>query len=1145
MSTDFRHFTRDLLKSNSRHARVLQVSRLKESNDFSAVRSLLRTLSGQLVAPLVGGMVRPRTYTDLATAPHVTFYTEDDFKEVAWIISQSIGFSSAINLHLKRAQAVSTSMLWGRYEEAEKQLEEYKNSCGCTFWLIENALLLAEQRDGLAGSVPLAREIWDQLSTNQGTRILLYFINQKTQRRNSIYSIRPRIESSWEDLGPSLGKELSELVSTVVISHEPACSEQIASLCYNLGRFPIVDRYIYLKRIARGIKARNTSLFAQIKPHLEELYRATGDQHLAAIIDDGVKDRPSVWLNMYDDYVRLQDKYVLGEYAAICSEAAGNRMNEVPQYETMILRARAAALLPPNGVTATKSPLDDLFDNMVARERPGIGRQCNPKAVEWAMLISGDSLLSLQLEKYIRPENSSRIDYSPASSPFEGSQLAIRRDPSSLAEFAWASQYCSKSIAMRYMSGVGGPDDELQALPRHRALRWRSLIAWRAGDWQRALTEIEHATRNALDGNANVTEIESLFDEAIEISERCENLDRAVELALLVKDVCPDLPRRFSFSNLVRQISSDRSKYGGKLQYAILLALGNRPNRELHNAYSECLRSLGETKPRALFEKTAYPPGLIHQFLRYVCTKDVMAESVEFATTDDIETERLVICDYLRQHDREDSASFEPEIKELTDSLAMRKGMKHVAESKIFVDEPGLRKHRSTDYGEYYNRFRDSSAFDKEVGVEMAASELLPDVKDDAIKGARVIVIGKPGYRAFCDVFRKIRDDFVLSNEFGLDSYLSVRIRHGVLLGQLRGPFERHQLITKKSSVSGRYFVNEHWEAFFGLPEIESRKLQEVLGALSGAVDRLTDDMNGVWLRVATEHSPRAGSCFDFNFKEFELITLYEEYVGVDLTVEGFVDRIFKNLWTRTERCLETVRERLTGEALPAFLGALDEAERGVVGLSSATAVRMDELLTQLLACKTDVQNEMEYVASWFRLNRAEQIGSFTLEEPLGIALKLLTDLHPKARPQVRQNIGATDRLVSRHFTTLVDLFLLVIGNAFDHSVCDDNTIDLEITGNHNDGSLVIEVSSLVTRDEKIDLDVSAANESLRKVLEGRDLDTVRREGKSGVYKILNLLRHKLGVTEGGLSFERRGSRFVVVLAIAIRHINNNEAPNN
>jgi len=68
----------------------------------------------------------------------------------------------------------------------------------------------------------------------------------------------------------------------------------------------------------------------------------------------------------------------------------------------------------------------------------------------------------------------------------------------------------------------------------------------------------------------------------------------------------------------------------------------------------------------------------------------------------------------------------------------------------------------------------------------------------------------------FEQLFMIIRDQFLFNPKYGLDIYLSTRIRHGTLVNRLRNHFEDNHLVTNKSNE--RYLPNVYWtENFFKL----------------------------------------------------------------------------------------------------------------------------------------------------------------------------------------------------------------------------------------------------------------------------------------------------------------------------------------
>ena len=81
----------------------------------------------------------------------------------------------------------------------------------------------------------------------------------------------------------------------------------------------------------------------------------------------------------------------------------------------------------------------------------------------------------------------------------------------------------------------------------------------------------------------------------------------------------------------------------------------------------------------------------------------------------------------------------------------------------------------------------------------------------------------------------------MLSKEYGLDGYLSTRIRHGTFLNHIRSVFEAHNLMSQKSS-DGLYRDNEYWKDRFPQPlHGKSVQLQNEIKRFSKTIDDLTE----------------------------------------------------------------------------------------------------------------------------------------------------------------------------------------------------------------------------------------------------------------------------------------------------------------
>src|SRR5262249_29268754 len=147
----------------------------------------------------------------------------------------------------------------------------------------------------------------------------------------------------------------------------------------------------------------------------------------------------------------------------------------------------------------------------------------------------------------------------------------------------------------------------------------------------------------------------------------------------------------------------------------------------------------------------------------------------------------------------------------------IRKGIRQIDVSKIYVDEQGIRTVGQTILKESFARYKEMAALSsietlimlnpagfhllyhvdekgKLVGTPISKAELTTAAEGT---NGNVKVVTKAQFALFKELFLDVRDRFISSGEHGLDAYLSIRIRHGVLQNQIRSPFEAFHLISE------------------------------------------------------------------------------------------------------------------------------------------------------------------------------------------------------------------------------------------------------------------------------------------------------------------------------------------------------------
>ena len=107
-----------------------------------------------------------------------------------------------------------------------------------------------------------------------------------------------------------------------------------------------------------------------------------------------------------------------------------------------------------------------------------------------------------------------------------------------------------------------------------------------------------------------------------------------------------------------------------------------------------------------------------------------------------------------------------------------------------------------------------------------------------------------PVFEIYMELFEVIKDKF-LNSQFGIVAYLSTRIRHGVLVGELRPVFEKHNLITMKEGKSSNYRRNYFWDMIYeNSSSTIKEQIQVLLEDFSSKVDGLIFDLIKKHLQV-------------------------------------------------------------------------------------------------------------------------------------------------------------------------------------------------------------------------------------------------------------------------------------------------------
>jgi hypothetical protein len=586
---------------------------------------------------------------------------------------------------------------------------------------------------------------------------------------------------------------------------------------------------------------------------------------------------------------------------------------------------------------------------------------------------------------------------------------------------------------------------------------------------------------------------------------------RLVSVVLSHQQSTDLLPIEPAVAALDRQV---RRHLASSLELAILLHLyglaGYRDREnERADACEDFLTSQGLAKPSELRERLAsFDHDQLVFFLRYVCVEPVLDLFTTFEKSREVREERIEICKLLTMLDPVNTGAYQDEIRELLRILMIQQRTREIEQSKIHVDTESIRRNADPAIRESFNRLKAFIQEGRGVTALPAFAEVLERVLARST-GDVVIYLELPQdevYDLFETLVLRLRDEYVSNTEHGLDGYLSVKIRHGTLTGQLRKPLEDGHLITQKNSSTGVYRRNEHWRSQIKPCAKEvADAIEARLFAFAQSFDDLVHKMLREWIQV--RRNPEEKGLFDFALESHSIRAL-ASIVTPDMTFEEFVDGLFVGFGEVLDRSLSRVRVTFEEQAKPRINEMLTSLE---VDLDNfADRADISALSNAVRVARTDMQFAFDRIIEWFRRGRTAANEPFAFEDAVAVAEASARTVAPTFRARLAPGLNADLRIPGALLPIYDDILFLVFENIASRSGVSSPLGD--ISWIQQGEVLHVRVENDVAP-EAADERARARVNSIREgVQEGRFRGSVAREGGTGLYKLHKLLSYDLGV---------------------------------
>lgn len=1055
----------------------------------------------------------PKRIEDLGTGWNRFFYKPQSVDvEINWVLQCLKKHGSTLRKFVLLRDKVEKYILIGEYLKAEEVLEESLKTIGYTVWYYEMKLTMAGLQNDLSKSIETVSNFNTiHKDIKRGiVPILLSKILSRSQRSVPSYEYDAELYSRYKKNRTEFQNDRYIYYLFRLNYYQNYNIDDLSVTLMMESLNSVIDRYILMNYVLRSyiikdIKNRETvSDFASI------LYSITSDRcWIPYILAKPYKDLPEGY---YDkSFISILDKYYTGEYDEAIVECKSYLLEKPYNFDVLKLYCRAL-LFKNNGFRPVIDSADSVLNEVARLVYSIMTEQDNAASID-LLYQRSKNLYGLSfacgLDYYIKEEKKWEKDpwlhlsTMTCFDPFF--QNAYKDNKEKLAYLDWGLKHDKGSIVIPYQKRriEKLTTNESMVVPYIREVD-NAKITFENKEYEKAIKLWDLIIEKNSEYIPTVqTAVEYTFMSYINMG--VANRQKAIRF--YVDKYIGNKAFVSKVDTKQFMIDIKNSRYEGlknDIDFLIFVFLNaeNYPQKQF--VLESYCKYENVMYPSELFPKLKRKdPQKIELFLYLLVTDDLLYHHYKLKSTLDVLDEKIKIASYLKSN-FPDNTLYANMCTELMHEIVAYRGMKKMDDSKIFVNEDAIMKYELCKIDDLYDRlkkqaalFRSNRVFVLVNGADFShnnAADLIDDIATYSNNAIEEVAL---------QIFNVIRYAF-LKSRFGLGTYLSTRIRHGVFEGELRSDFERLNLIL---SQSGRQYIpSDYWSVEYSLDQNMRENLYKAQVKFSENIDSLISSFKDSVIQIRVDEYDEKIGEFDYRVSTKELCDRLMDIEYKTQDKESFCKGVMAYLWEITEKCLTVIRERICNELKPKIFEHLQDLELCFDTLSGHNTLRED-LKTAVNNARAALTNKLTKVENWFH-RQETKFENFDIENHIRMTMEQASRYYQDINFNMEVKIVSLPAQIrSEYSSSMFDLFFIFLTNMLKYSK-NTKVRNFQINSQmiNND---VIKISLIN------ELKNGTKEDELNLIFEKKmnDITKLQQEGGSGLVKAMTIVKYDFGNT--------------------------------
>lgn len=1055
------------------------------------------------------------------------FFTDDLLVEVDWFILSARKYQAEINLFLNYKKDFENQFLIGNYQKALEAVEKAEKAIGYSVWAISAKFLVFEYTANQSKAKLLQTEILEKNTEGVFTTSLINFLSQRSERRLSANRYDNDVRNSLNNVRSNLNQANKDFYNFQLNFFEQLEYKEIKDVLGFDYVNSITDRYLTFRRtiiycLANGISTEH------LVPKIKYIGKRINDDLFGTInlfFDDDFKDA-----TFFDQtYLKIVDLYYAGLYEEVCTLIKSQIATNDVDFNLINLYSRSLVLSNKNFEPLASNPclVNEIADNIFKIYK----RSTNPSESLYSLYQTVKNIdsfdISYGLNTYIKVEQKFKcnLNYMYLAGKKADPIVAELLDEKPEILNKVLDKILNKtfnSISVNYRKKLlSGTIEEVEGIDKTKFEIDSAKILFYSKKYDESLALWEKIY------NSNQTSppvLEASIDYIFRILSHTERYDVAIKWYVDSVIQNPFWVYKIDATTVHKALKKGRFKIvENNIYLPIFVSLVSADENEKSFAIEMFCKSKDVTFPSDYFNHEEFEKNHYSElFYFYSCNNETLKYYKHLNTTKKRLDERINICNFLATHFETNKENYSQELNLLTNELIIHEGTQKLDESKIYANDQAILNKDLDEYEGLYNRYITLAGLVlknlKILTINKNELRFL-DKKGDMEYSQNEIEYSKHAdIDAFYNVFSVIREKFLFS-KFGIVTYLSTRIRHGVLLGELRPELERNNLIFFKNKLKDRYEPNSFWLNNPKLSQEDKNKLIQLITDFSSKIDTLINKIIKENIQISLDGEHENG-WFDYEFS-LENLTTYSITLFYEENYKAFCKKILEILWERTDENLEKIRTILQDEIKTEFVDLMNEFDANLKKMLDKE--KMPEIFTAVTTCSTNIQTKIDKIASWFKRS-GKTHSDFQLQMLMDIICINVQRAHPLKTLQVSPTYSFSPIIKGEFYEHFNDFIRIFIENILKHT--SGNNIPCTISISQEDGNIImIFENGNISPESEIPVEY-VGNEVQ---VDGIKLIT---EGKSGIMKALKTIKDDLRCDQNNIFFKMDNDKLRVTAKI-------------